>query len=299
MHWAAWVRELDDSCSVLHVPFWPYAKLFLEWSQRPACLIAGSGAGMNTLARLVNRLPGREWDMNWKLQRIALRASRHMQPVGVDLLDKPIDEIVNLEDPTFIERARGARYLVCAGWEYGCWSWLERHAAGVRRQLAPLPLYRQTAEAFFANLRGSYDMLIGLFARRGDYRTFFDGRFYYSWSDYQRWVREILDLHPGRRVAIVMASDEPIPMEEFHGLPVIPTSGSINGGGHWMESLLELAMCDFILGPPSTFAASAAFYGDTPWWPLRSGRQTLRTDQMFGRHIFEAARDAEMALSVR
>ena len=274
------MRELEGTCSVLHLPFWPYAKLFLEWSQRPACVIPGRGDGINMLARLMNRLPGKEWDVNWKLQRIALRASRHMRPMGVDLLDKPFDQIDNLEDPAFVDRARDARYLVCAGWEYGCWSWLERHAGDVRSQLAPLPVYCDPAAAFIAELRKRYDVLIGLFARRGDYRTFFEGRFYFAWSDYRRWIREILDLHPGRRVAIVAASDDPIPMEEFRGLPVIPTSGSVNRGGHWMESFLELAQCDLILSPPSTFAACAAFYGDIPWWPLRSSGQTLRTDQM-------------------
>jgi hypothetical protein len=222
-----------------------------------------------------------------------------MRWLEVDLLEKPVEGVVNLEDPAFVERARSARYLVCAGWEYSCWSWLERHAEEVRRSFTPLPLYRDLASAFIADLRGRYDVLVGLFARRGDYETFFDGRFHYSWNDYARWVREAVEHYPGKRVVIVAAGDDTFPREAFNGLPVVFTTGSINGGGHWLESFLELALCDILLGPPSTFVACAAFYGDKPWWPLRSANQSLRADQILTRHIFEAACDPELALAVR
>ena len=35
-------------------------------------------------------------------------------------------------------------------------------------------------------LRQRHDIVIGLYIRRGDYREFFDGRFYYPWSSYAR-----------------------------------------------------------------------------------------------------------------
>jgi hypothetical protein len=300
LHWTAWVRELDNECSVLHLPFWPYANLFSEWSRRPGCIHPARVGAVDLVARIVDHVPaGRRWDINWKLQRITLRASRGLQSFGVDLLDKPIDEIVNMEDRAFVDRARAARYLVCAGWEYSCWSWLERHAPQVRRQFVPVPMYGDRAESFIADLRGRYDVLIGLFARRGDYRKFFDGRFYYPWSDYARWAREAMDHYPGKRVVIVAAGDDPIPIEAFEGLPVVLTTGSVNSGGHWLESFLELAHCDILLGPPSTFVACAAFYGDKPWWPLRSAGQSLRSGEILERHIFDAARDPELALSVR
>jgi hypothetical protein len=299
-HWTAWVRELDGECSVLHLPFWPYAKLFSEWSRRPGCVHPARGGGADLLARIVDQAPAaKQWEINWKLQRIALRAARQLHPFGVDLLDKPTHEVVNLEDPAFVDRARAARYLVCAGWEYSCWSWLERHSSEVRSQFVPLPLYGDPAKSFIADLRGHHDVLIGLFARRGDYRTFFDGKFYYSWSDYVRLAREAMEHYPGKRVMIVAASDDPIPLAAFDGLPVTLTSGSVNSGGHWLESFLELAQCDILLGPPSTFVACAAFYGDKPWWPLRSAGQSLRTGEILTRHIFEAARDPELALAVR
>lgn len=299
-HWAAWVRELDYQCSILHLPFWPYAKLFSEWSAKPACVYPDNREWVNSLAHMVDRCPGADpWDLNWKLQRAALRGSRHLRSLGVDVLRLSGVEKMNLEDSAFIERARATRFRVCAGWEFGCWSWLERHAAEVRRLFQPLPVYRRVAEAFVQELRAKYDVVLGLLARRGDYSTFFNGRLYYSWADYAGWVRQAMELYPGRRVVVVISSDDPIPLEAFAGLPVVLATGSVNSQGHWLESFLELSLCDLILGPPSTFVACAAFYGDKPWWPLRSAGQALRTDQVLSNHLFDAARDPELALSVR
>lgn len=49
-HWAAWVKELDGGCAVLHLPFWPYAELFCEWMDRPAGVTARWGGWVNVVA---------------------------------------------------------------------------------------------------------------------------------------------------------------------------------------------------------------------------------------------------------
>lgn len=298
-HWAAWARELDHACAVLNLPFWPYAKLFSEWRRNRACLLGRTDHSWNLLARAAARVPLDPWMVNWKLQRISLRASRHLTLVGVDLLDKPTDERVNVEEPEFVRRALDGRYLVCSGWEFACWNWLERHAVAVRALFAPAPPFGQITQEFMAESRRHHDVLVGLCVRRGDYRNFFDGRFYYSWESYTRWVREAADLYPGKRVGVIITGDETIPMQMLQGLPVHLATGSLNRGGHFLESFLQLSMCDLILGPPSTFAACAAFLGDRPWLPLRSADQTLSRDQILQRPLFEAALDSELALAVR
>ena len=46
------------------------------------------------------------------------------------------------------------------------------------------------------------DIRLGVHVRRGDYRTFYDGRFFYSDEQYIALVRRFLALHPGRRVQV-------------------------------------------------------------------------------------------------
>jgi hypothetical protein len=299
-HWTAWARELGQPFTVLDLPFWPYTHLFAEWSQRPGCVYPHSRVGSAAdLAGHVQSLLPIRWREHWTVKYVIARLARKLGALGIDVVDLPAETKLNLEEPAFVERARRSRFLVCAGWEFACWNWLERHEAEVRRLFAPAPAPLAAATAFLRELRERHDIVIGMHIRRGDYREFFEGRLYYSWTSYVRWAREAVEMFPSQRVAILVTGDDLIPSELFAGLPVIWASGSINRGGHWFASFLELSLCDFIIGAPSTFAACAAFLGNCPWLPLREADQVLKEKQMMHRHLFEAARDPLLALSIR
>lgn len=301
-HWTAWVRELGPPFSVLDLPFGPYTYLFAEWSRQPVCVYPPglTGSAADVAGHVQSLLPVR-----WReraigsLHRVTARLIRKLETLGIEVLDLPAETKLNLEETAFVDRARGSRCLVCVGWEFGCWGWLERHEAEVRRLFAPAPARFVAATELVRELRQQHDIVIGLYIRRGDYREFFDGRFYYPWTSYARWAREAVEMFPGQRVAIIVTGDDLIPSEPFAGLPVTWASGSINRGGHWFASFLELSLCDFIIGAPSTFAGCAAFLGNRPWLPLRDANQTLEEEQMMHRHLFEAALDPLLALSIR
>jgi hypothetical protein len=64
-------------------------------------------------------------------------------------------------------------------------------------------------------------------------------------------------------------------------------------GGHFVESMTELSLCDVIVSPPSTFAGWAAFLGQVPQLSLTRLDQIIRredlTDDPF--HIVEPRPD--------
>jgi hypothetical protein len=306
LHWTAWVCEFEQQFTVLDLPFWPYAHLFAEWSQRPGCVypLTPTRSATDIIGRVAMQvrslLPDSLWwDFDDLMQRGAAFLSHALGPLGIDVLDIPMHTKLNLEESAFVERVRANRCLVCAGWQFACWGWLERHQTEVRRLFVPAPAHLAAATEFMRELRQRHDMVIGLYIRRGDYREFLDGRLYYPWASYARWARQAVEMFPGRRVAIVVTSDDLIPPEAFAGLPVTWASGSINRGGHWFASFLELSLCDIIIGAPSTFSGCAAFLGNRPWLPLREANQTLEEKQMMHRHVFEAAVDPVLALSIR
>jgi len=302
LHWTAWARQLGGAVTVLDVPFWPYGALFNRWKRRPGCAYPHRlrDYSADLAGYLQSFMPARWRERaNGSLQRVSARLARRAQSLGLDVVDLPAETKLNLEDADFVDRARNSRHLVCLGWEFACWDWLERHQAAVRQIFAPARAPMAAANAYVRDLRRQYDVLVGLFVRRTDYRTFFDGRFYYSWECYGRWAREAVQMFPGQRVGIVVTGDEFIPSEPFAGTPVSPASGSVNRGGHWFASFLELSLCDLIVGPTSTFAGCAAFLGNVPWLPLRDAGQTLDARQVMRRHLFEAAQDPLLRLSIR
>ena len=91
--------------------------------------------------------------------------------------------------------------------------------------------------------------------RRGDYKNFQGGKWYYSDENYARWMKALVR---NKEVQFVLFSNETINLSYFEeqGLNVIGMQGSA------IEDLCCLSMCDYIMGPPSTYSWWAAMYGN-------------------------------------
>ena len=101
------------------------------------------------------------------------------------------------------------------------------------------------------------EVLIGVHMRRGDYKDFNNGIWYYTDEEYIHWME---NLSKDRNVKFFLASNEEIATEKYikAGLNICQLEG--NGA----QDLCSLSMCDFIMGPPSTFSWWASMYGEKP-----------------------------------
>ncbi len=107
-------------------------------------------------------------------------------------------------------------------------------------------------------LRREADIVIGVHIRQGDYRGWFDGKYFFPAARYAAWMHELAAQFPGRRVAFFVCSDEPRSLGEFPGLTVgLGTDSPVS-------DIYALARCDYILGTKSTFSQWASFYGEKP-----------------------------------
>lgn len=113
----------------------------------------------------------------------------------------------------------------------------------------------------FRSMRAKSTIVLGVHMRRGDYRTFDQGRFLYTDSEYRTFMFQIKQQLEGLGydLTCLVCSDEPIDLSAFKGLTVrnLPQAGP-------MEDLYALSRCDLILGPPSTFSQWASYYGEVP-----------------------------------
>jgi len=66
----------------------------------------------------------------------------------------------------------------------------------------------------------------------------------------------------------LIASDETQDPTKFDDKRYHFATGEGIGSNHFLESFVELSLCDLVLTPPSTFAVFAAFLGDIPIVPL-------------------------------
>lgn len=187
--------------------------------------------------------------------------------------------------PGKLVRLARKKCVVYAGWNFRAQPLLVRHQSQVRTLLKLQPRVTERVSELMRGLRDEQGAILGLHIRRGDYRTWCDGRFYYDDHTYQQSAINVLEacrkefLNP----RILLVSDEPTEWpSELSGVPVIRFMGSV------VEDLAALSLCDRILGPPSTFAMSASLIGNVPYLQVTDPRAPICVDRFFtyGSEVF-------------
>jgi hypothetical protein len=131
--------------------------------------------------------------------------------------------------------------------------------------------YFQLKEPILSNCRDTMKnqktdgkTIIGVHIRRGDYQIFNKGKWFYTDREYCNWMK---DINAEKEVRFVLFSDEKVDLTCFiqNGLDATTLCGSA------VEDLCCLSLCDYIMGPPSTFSWWAAMYGDKKRLVLENG----------------------------
>lgn len=101
----------------------------------------------------------------------------------------------------------------------------------------------------------SFDFVIGIHMRRGDYKTHFSGKFYYSNDDYIMILDFLKNKFSSNRVCFFVCSNEPISkkIRKYNNVIIANNSSPSN-------DLFLLGQCNLIIGPPSSFSAWASYF---------------------------------------
>lgn len=127
---------------------------------------------------------------------------------------------------------------------------------------------------------------LGVHIRRGDYKTFNGGRFFYSDEQYVGVIKQFLLLHPEKPVAVYICGNDPSLDKDYYRQQLTGT-GKVRSAflsfpdGNPGEDLCLLSQCDYLIGPPSTFTLAAAMYHDVPLCWLKDINQQI-TETSFG-----------------
>lgn len=165
--------------------------------------------------------------------------------------------------------------LVHAGWHFRDDETLLRELSTVRQILKVKEELAAPVAAAMQKRREVAQHWIGIHVRRGDYRNFHGGRFYFEDKTYLRIAAEAAK-HlgmDGESVGLIGFSHEPLAWPEMiGGHPVVTACGT------WLEDFLAMSMCDLIIGPPSTFSGAASFARDVPWFQIKSRDASFNPD---------------------
>ncbi len=120
-------------------------------------------------------------------------------------------------------------------------------------------------------------LIIGIHIRRGDYRQWSEGRYFFEDSIYARVIREMREQAVSqlqKDCLFVVFSDEAVTLPPDENLMI--------SAHRWYEDHVLMGLCDYVVGPPSTFSIWACFIGGAKLLHLRSAEQPLRLADFAG-----------------
>jgi hypothetical protein len=198
-------------------------------------------------------------------------ALHHLQQAGLDvpLIRLRRDQQLDLNSEAFLRAVRRRRVLFVQDWFFRNSSNCVRHREAICSYFTPWEHHLARARAAVGVARGAKNLVVGLHIRRGDYKGFKDGRYFYSYDHYRRAALSTREALAPADVAFLVCSDEPVPPGALDGLDVH------HGPRNEIEDLYALAYCDRIIGPPSTFNRWASYWGEVPLYVIGEEPQAI------------------------
>lgn len=131
-----------------------------------------------------------------------------------------------------------------------------KHDLALKKFFTPDHIITSEVESVFGKIKKNHDIICGVHFRFGDYRSWQGGRYYYSKQQYYAAMLNFKKLFPDQSVAFFVSSNENIDLTLFPDCTCfsLPNSNSV-------KDLYGLSQSDYIIGPPSTFSAWAAYHG--------------------------------------
>lgn len=139
----------------------------------------------------------------------------------------------------------------------------------------PKDVIMQKAEGLIANMKQEVDIVVGVHIRRGDYATWNNGRFYYKLEEYHQFMLRLKFFFSGKKIGFFISSNEDFSIDIFDNCKCCRYGKEPSGA---ILDLYTLSLCDYIIGPFSTYSRWASFIGEVPLCFLESNAQQFGND---------------------
>ena len=202
-----------------------------------------------------------------KISRFIIKHHFNSLPFVTNIHLKNLEELFLMNDSQNLALLTSKKLFFLSGWLFRTEGLTEKHRDFIINYFKPLKIYRDNAEKVITPLKNKFKTIVGIHIRRGDYKDFLGGKYFYELETYKNAMENIAKIFGDHPVAFIICSNENIDLDFFSGLNVF------KGPGHFVADLHSLSLCDYIAGPPSTFSMWASFYGTKPLWRIENTKQ--------------------------
>lgn len=134
----------------------------------------------------------------------------------------------------------------------------------IKQQLVFSDNYVQAVQQQISDWRSEYALLVGVHIRRGDFKHFAGGKYYFGDSKYKDAMSRFTEIcgRDKKEVLFLLCSDEYINNAAFQGLEYNADRRSTE------QDFLILRSCDYIIATRSIFSTMANYLGDNQIYQL-------------------------------
>lgn len=138
---------------------------------------------------------------------------------------------------------------------------LEQYHAEIKNIFQPKEYFTSSITELFNTMREHHDVIIGVHIRRGDYKAFLGGVYYFNDKIYLNYLKSLKEqfVNLGQNPVFLLSSNEELNLEFFSELDIFQLEQPSA-----IEDVYALSCCDFIIGPPSTFSMWSSYIGKVP-----------------------------------
>ena len=175
------------------------------------------------------------------------------------------------------------RHIVVSGWFVRYYDLFLKYRDEIcelftldRQYTEPVEAKMQRAEA---SASGSI-IRLGVHIRRGDYAQWRDGQYFYGDEVYAAHINRFAEMHPGKVLHVYLSTND-LNVTEARYLQLCPQVRVHHLQESAPEDLYMLSVCDYLIGPPSTFSLVAAMYRDLPLYRMDTANAADMTEEGF------------------
>lgn len=125
--------------------------------------------------------------------------------------------------------------------------------------------------------KGSDEIRLGIHIRRGDYKEWHNGKYYFEDEVYLNYIMQFRQLFPQKEIAVFICSNDTALNKDFYKTRLKNVRVVFPQGGQ-EDDLCTLSECDYLMGAPSTFSLVAAMYHNAPLYWIEGKNLSLSLD---------------------
>lgn len=166
------------------------------------------------------------------------------------------------------------RVSVIDGWEFRFPALFLKYKEDIK-QLFKIEdkIFNKTKE-YLESKASENEICLGLHIRRGDYRKWMGGKYMYDDDTYAYYVKQFIKLNIGKKVNVfISTNDNKFDIELFKEKVGSKYIYFFNKNS--IYDLCLLSLCDYIIGPKSTFSLVASFYRDIPIFWIEKPKEEI------------------------